>query len=77
MSRCSGVRCRKIVYMFMCDSVCCSDDEKVHITNKKQKKYIMHGTRDNQKSLYMVPLKPEQNENMTELKMPERHFSGS
>ena len=37
----------------------------------------MHGTRDNQTSLYMVPLKPEQNENMMEVKIPERHFSGS
>ena len=37
----------------------------------------MHGTRDNQTSLYMVPLKPEQNENMKEVKIPERHFAGS
>ena len=37
----------------------------------------MHEKRDNQTSLYMVPLKPEQNENMTEVKIPERHFSGS
>ena len=37
----------------------------------------MHGTRDNQTSLYMVPLKPKQNENMTELKIPECHFAGS
>ena len=36
----------------------------------------MHGTRDNKTSLYMVTLKPEQNENMTELKIPERHFAG-
>ena len=37
----------------------------------------MHGTRDNQTSLYMVPLKPERNENMTEVKIPDRHFAGS
>ena len=30
-SRCSRVRCRKIVYMFMCDSVCCSDDVYIFI----------------------------------------------
>ena len=28
----------------------------------------MHKTRDNQTSLYMVPLKPRKNENMTEVK---------
>ena len=37
----------------------------------------MHGTRDNKSSLYMVPLKTEQNKNMTECKIPERHFVGS
>ena len=37
----------------------------------------MYGTRGNQTSLYMVPLKPKQNENMTEVKIPERHFAGS
>ena len=37
----------------------------------------MHKTHDNQTYIYMVPLKPEQNESMTEVKTPERHFSGS
>ena len=37
----------------------------------------MHRTRDNQTSLYMVPLKHKHNENMTEVKIPERHFAGS
>ena len=37
----------------------------------------MYRTRDNQTFLYMVPLKPEQNENMTEVKIPESHFVGS
>ena len=37
----------------------------------------MHGTRDNKSTLYMVPLTPEQNEDMTKCKIPERHFSGS
>ena len=36
----------------------------------------MHGKRENQSFLYMVPLTPEQNENMTEIKIPERHFAG-
>ena len=62
-----------------CNNGCIAifDNKKVHIINKKTNKHIMHGTRDNRKSLYMVPLKPEQNENMTEVKIPERHFSGS
>ena len=61
-----------------CDNGCLAifDDKKVHIINKKTNKQIMHGTRNNQTSLYMVPLKPKQNENMTELKIPECHFSG-
>ena len=44
-----------------CDNVCLAvfDDKKVHIINKKPNKHIMHGTRENQSSLYMVPLKPE------------------
>ena len=37
----------------------------------------MHGTHDNETSLYMVPLKPKQNENMTEVNIPERHSAGS
>ena len=37
----------------------------------------MHVTRDNKSSLYMVPLTTEQNENITECKIPERHFAGS
>ena len=37
----------------------------------------MHGTRDNKSTLYMVPLTLEQNEDMTECKIPERHFAGS
>ena len=37
----------------------------------------MHGTRDNKSTLYMVPLTPEQNEDMTECKIPERHFASS
>ena len=53
------------------------NDKKVDIINIRTNKNIMHGTRENQSSLYMVPLTPEQNENMTEFKIPERHFSGS
>ena len=62
-----------------CDNGCIAifDNKKVHILNKNTNKHIMHGTRDNKTSLYMVPLKPEQNENMTEVKNPERHFAGS
>ena len=32
VSQCSGIRCCKIVYIFMCDSVCGSDDIYI-ITN--------------------------------------------
>ena len=66
------------IVMF-CDNGCIAifDKKKLHIINKKTNKHIMHGTRDNQTYLYMVPLKPEQNENMTEVKIPERHFAGS
>ena len=62
-----------------CDNGCLTifDDKKVQIINKKTNKHIMHGTRDNKSSLYMVPLSPKQNENMTEFKIPERHFAGS
>ena len=62
-----------------CDNGCISmfDNKKVHIINKKTNKHIMHKTRDNKTSLYMVPLKSDQNENMTEVKTPERHFDGS
>ena len=42
------------------------DDEKVYILDKRTNKNIMHVTRDNKSSLYIVPLTPEQNENMTE-----------
>ena len=37
----------------------------------------MHGTRENNSTLYMVPLTTEQNEDMTECKINENHFSGS
>ena len=37
----------------------------------------MHGTRDNKSTLYMFPLTPNQNEDMTECKIPEPHFAGS
>ena len=49
-----------------CDNGCIAifDNKKVNITNKKTNKHIMHGTQDNQTSLYMVPLKLEQNENI-------------
>ena len=62
-----------------CENRCIAifDNKKVNIINKKTNKHIMHGTRDNQTSLYMVPLKPEQNENMAEVKIPEHRFSGS
>ena len=62
-----------------CDNGCIAifDNKKVHIINKKTNKHIMHGTRDNQTSLYMVPLKPEQNDIMTKVKIPEHHFDGS
>ena len=62
-----------------CNNGCTAilDNKKVHIINKKTNKHIMHGTRDNQKSLYMVPLKLEQNKNMTDVKIPKRHFAGS
>ena len=62
-----------------CDNGCIAifDNKKLHIINKKTNKHIMNGTRDNQTSLYMVPLKPEQNENMTELKIPQSHSAGS
>ena len=52
-------------------------NKKVHIINKKTNKHITHVTRNNQTSLYMVPLEPKQNEKMMELKIPERHFSGN
>ena len=62
-----------------CDNRCLAlfYDKKLHIFNKKNNTHIMHGTRNNQSSLYMVPLTPKQNENMTEFKIPERHFAGS
>ena len=62
-----------------CDNRCLAifDDKKVHIINKKNNKHIMHGTRNNQSSLYMVHLTPKQNENMTEFNIPDRHFAGS
>ena len=62
-----------------CDNGCLalSDDKKVYIVNKRTNKTIMHVTRDNKSSLYMVPLTTEQNENITECKIPERHFAGS
>ena len=62
-----------------CDNGCLAlfNDKKVYIIDKGTNKNIMHGTRDNISSLYMVPLTPEQNENMTECKIPERRFAGS
>ena len=62
-----------------CDNECLAlfDDKKVHIIDRRTNKNIMHGTRDNQLSLCMVPLTPKQNENMTELKIPDIHFAGS
>ena len=62
-----------------CDNGCLAlfDDKKVHIIDKKTNKNIMHGTRGNQSSLYMVPLPTKQNENMIELKIPELHFTRS
>ena len=62
-----------------CDNGCLAifDDKKVYIINKRTNNKIIHATRDNKSTLYMVPLTPEQNEDMTECKIPERHFSGS
>ena len=62
-----------------CDNGCLaiSDDTKVYIIDKRTDKDIMHRTRDNKSTLYMVPLTTEKNEDMTECKIPERHFSGS
>ena len=62
-----------------CDNGCLAlfDDEKVYITDKITNKNIMHGTREDKSSLYMVPITPEQNENMTECKIPESNFAGS
>ena len=62
-----------------CDNGCLAlfCDKKVYIIKKRTNKNIMHGTRDNKSSLYMIPLTPEQNENMTECKIPERYFAGS
>ena len=62
-----------------CDNGCLAlfDDKKVCIIDKRTNKSIMHGTRDNKSTLYMVPLTPEQNEYMTECNIPERHFAGS
>ena len=37
----------------------------------------MHGTRDNKSTLYMVPVTPEKNEDMTECKIPECQFDDS
>ena len=50
-----------------CDNGCLTffDDKEVHIINKKPNKHIMHGTRDNQTSLYMVPLKPKREHPIT------------
>ena len=53
------------------------DDKKVYIIDKRTNKKIMHGTHDNKSTLYMVPLTTEKNEDMTECKIPERHFAGS
>ena len=53
------------------------DDKKVYIIDKRTNNNIMHGTRDNKSTLYMVPLTTGQNEDMTECKIPEHHFAGS
>ena len=37
----------------------------------------MQGTREKNSTLYMVPLGTEQNEDMTESKIPEHYFAGS
>ena len=62
-----------------CDNRCLAlfDDKKLNIIDKRTNKNIMHRTCDNKSSLYMVPLTPEQNENMTEYKIPEHNFAGS
>ena len=62
-----------------CDNGCLAlfDNKKVHIIDRSTNKNIMHGTCENQSSLYMVPLTPKQNENMTEFNIPEQHFAGS
>ena len=62
-----------------CDNGCLAlfDDKKLYIIEKRTNKNIMHGIRNNKSTLYMVPLTSEQNEDMTECKIPERHFAGS
>ena len=62
-----------------CENGCITifDNKKVHTINRNTNKHIMHGTCDNQTSLYMVPIKPKQNENIMEVNIPERHFAGS
>ena len=62
-----------------CDNGCLAlfDDKKVYIIDKQTNKNIMHGTRNNKSTLYMVPLTTKQNEDMTECKIPEHHFDGS
>ena len=62
-----------------CDNRCLAlfDDKKVYILEKGTNKNIMHVTRDNKSTLYMVPLITKQNEDMTECKIPEASFSGS
>ena len=61
-----------------CDNGCLAlfDDKKVYIVDKRTNKNIMHGTRDNKSTLYMVSLPTEQNEDMTEREIPEHHFAG-
>ena len=62
-----------------CDNGCLAlfNDKKVYIIGKRTNKNIMHGTRENKSTLYMVPLNTEKNEYMTEKKIPEHHFAGS
>ena len=59
-----------------CDNRCLAlfDDKKVYILEKGTNKNIMHVTRDNKSTLYMVPLITKQNEDMTECKIPEASF---
>ena len=52
-------------------------EKKVYIIDKRTNKNIMHGTRNNKSTLYMVTLTTKQDEDMTEFNIPEHHFAGS
>ena len=62
-----------------CDNRCLAifDDKKFYIIDKRTNNMIMHGTRYKRSTLYMVPLTTQQNEDMTECKIPEHHFARS